>query len=81
MKKNAWLLFFVLIFGVWFAPGCATAVDKNQQRAQMIADSLQKIDSLETEALLDSLAAETDSLREALELERVQENTEGNDNP
>lgn len=78
MKKNAGILIFLFGFSLWFFSGCGTAADENQEREKQVSDLLHKIDSVDTEALLDSLAAETDSIREALDLERIQQNAAEN---
>ncbi|MEZ4776158.1 MAG: hypothetical protein R3D00_23495 [Bacteroidia bacterium] len=78
MKKNTLILIFLFGVSLWFFSGCSTAVDENQEREEQVSDLLHKMDSVDTEALLDSLAAETDSIREALDLERNQQNAPDN---
>ncbi|MEZ4824875.1 MAG: hypothetical protein R3C61_01065 [Bacteroidia bacterium] len=74
MKKNIRILIFLLGFSPFVLSGCGSAVDESSQREDKVSESQHQLDSADTEALLDSLAAETDSIREALDLERNLEN-------
>lgn len=76
MKNYLVILTFLSgVAGVVFS-GCGGNQTDDQQKAEMVADSNRYMDSLGTEELLDILADETDSIREALDLERAEEQLE-----